>query len=239
MATVANLNITDAHIVGVDETGLNDLSSLPVMGYSRYGVPAEHHDVQTTPGSHVTVIAPITKSGGANTEHCLIVYGSVGKEVFYRWVEHLVRADFFGRFPDEANSVLLIDNWSGHEITPLRDLLATVGAVVLCNAPKYFEFQPAEGAFHVFKASLRRNGQAAFLANPILAISQALMAVTPAVAAGLIRGCRIYPSADASAAEGAEEAELAADDDAVAAALTAAMQHIPGVFAGGGEDEES
>jgi hypothetical protein len=212
--------------VSADETATNDLTALTRYGWSREGIRAKNVGVRTAQGTHRTIIVPLTVRGGANRAYCCIVEGPVGKEVFLRWIGDLVAASFFGRFPEEENSVLLIDNWSGHDIVALRALLATVGAEVLVNAPKRWENQPVEPAMHVYKSALRRGGQLAYLQDPHAAIGAALDCVTPEIARALFRGAKIFPDAAAAAAGGAGGDGLA-DDATVHAAMSMAFERDP------------
>ena len=218
---VLNFDVQGRHLVSFDETSVNNRTALKRRGWSKKGLRAESKGVVTTPGVHRSVLAALTLSGGFNTAHALIVEGPCGHEVVTRWVKEAVRRGLVGRFPEDDNSAFLMDNWAGHNLDEIRQEVESVGGLLLCNAPKFWEYQPCEPGFNVFKAALRRGGQEAYLADPYAAIGAALDCVTPAIAAGLIRGCKIYPmpavgaAASAAGMLGAVEQEELAVEQAV------------------------
>ena len=194
---IRNLDAYAEYFISADETGVDNTTSLRRYGRALRGVRPSvvRHTVK---GEHLTVIAAMSVRDGMMTEHALIMSGYLTKEVFEEWFDEvMIRRGVLQPFPG-PNSILLIDNMSGHDFPSLQAKAAAVGGLVLPNAPKCTDFQPVEGGFHSMKNDMRNQGQVAYMANPAAVISAALHAVTPAKAAGLFRGCkfrgeRVYP----------------------------------------------
>jgi hypothetical protein len=97
------------------------------------------------------------------------------------------------------NSVVFLDNWSGHNEAQLRELVDGVGGKIIFNAPKSPGDAPIEEAIGAVKSYLRFLEQPEYLKDPLWAITRALRSVSPRDAVGFFRSSPLfYPEADAA-----------------------------------------
>ena len=155
------------HVVVLDEAGTN-VALAPK--YARAPRNERAHDrAPFNKGGNITTLATLTTAGIAAAMTVAGAADTLVVEAFVReWVVPHLR----------AGQILVLDNVRTHKSDGLRRLVEAAGCQLRFLPPYSPDLSPIEEAFAKFKALLRR-AKARTVAAVVVAIGQALDAITP------------------------------------------------------------
>lgn len=164
-------------LVFVDECGTNT-SLAPLYAYSPRGQRA-YLKVPRTRGPNTTLLASMSTQG---IGPCLVVVGSITKEVFEAYIEHVLAPVLL------PGQVVIMDNLSAHKGQKVRVLIEERGCELIYLPPYSPDLNPIEEAFSKTKRLLRK-AEARSRQALVEAIGRALSTISAQDAWGFFEHC--------------------------------------------------
>ncbi|KAJ6779524.1 hypothetical protein PWT90_07630 [Aphanocladium album] len=137
------------HCIFIDESGINPPDVLRKNGWARSGItPIQRARFQKE--NRVQILSAYTLKG---IKQSRVYYGSTDTVFFEDYIEQLLHS--CGRFPDDDESVLIMDNVSFHFSDKIERLCNEAGVRRFLTAPYTPRTNPIEENFGVLKTTTR------------------------------------------------------------------------------------
>jgi transposase len=177
----ATLKLPAADLVFVDETSTQTAMTLhyayaPRGRRANASAPRNH-------GPNVTLVSALTLAGSGPA---LVLEGALTTEGFMAYIEQLLVPVL------RPGQVVIVDNLAVHTNARIRQAIERAQCTLRFLPPYSPDFNPIEWAIAKLKAKLRRAASRSF-ETLVLAIRDALAAITPADARGWFYGCGYVP----------------------------------------------
>jgi transposase len=153
-----------SYFVWVDESGSDRRNQIRKFGYSLIGVEPMYHRFLSR-GVRYSAISAISSSGMICYE---LVTGSVNGDMYYDFLRGTLVPNM-QPFPNDM-SILIMDNCSIHHVEEIRDLLTSVGVLVIYLPPYSPDYNPIELVFSYIKYFLKDHDDIIKTANNFKAI---------------------------------------------------------------------
>ena len=122
---------------------------------------------------------------------------NIDSNILLHHLEHTVIPQM-GQFP-EPDSVLILDNWSGHDKNRIETLCHPAKIVVIFLPPYSYDFSPIEPVFHISKHHMQvvhgQQGDELIFSMKEFFRQSLITAITPTQACNLFTHCWIEVSA--------------------------------------------
>ena len=160
-------------IVWVDETGSDRRDALRKFGYALRGQPAVCKRLLTR-GQRISAVVAMSSDG---VEAYELSVGSTNSSTFLDFVRGSL-IPTMQPFPDK-HSIIVMDNCSIHHVQEVKDLIESLGIVILFLPPYSPDYNPIEELFSYLKYYLKEHEDLIqALPTPVPIIEAALESVT-------------------------------------------------------------
>ncbi len=134
----------------LDETGADRRNVLGRYAYSWRGKPAQSHRLLVR-GDHLSSVAFMSTRGVLD---CKVVHGSADGDKFYEIVRETLLPHLMPFNGSNPHSVMVMDA-SIHHVEGIREMINSVGALLLYLPPYSPDYNPIEELFSKLKSSIK------------------------------------------------------------------------------------
>ena len=171
-------------LVYVDESGCREKMLRRTKGWSKRARAEVERSAKLDGGAGFNVIAALCIDGFCATT--LTDFNTTGDVFEEEFVRHRLVPILGSYLDDEPKSIVVMDNASVHRVTYVRQLVESVGAILIL-LPQYSpDLNPIEEAFSKMKHMIRRNLRGQPKLTPLI-VCEAMATVTPRDCAGYFR----------------------------------------------------